>query len=147
MMPMNSRVRYVLAFALLIGTAIGLQACGRDTPAAPRLTDVFDGSWSGTLSDAEAGTGTVRVELASDTGSLRGSWSTTMLTGSRSPSGTLAEYFPGESATTRGFDCGCTQERKGVLTLHGDGHKVSGRYFLTDCPGLSFGTMELTRGR
>jgi hypothetical protein len=143
--PMNAR-RYCLPALALIGTGIWAQGCGGSAPAAPTTAHVFDGSWSGTLSDVEAGTGTVRVELVSDAAGMRGSWSTMMSNGSTSATGTLAEYLPGESATTRSFDCGCTLERKGVLTLHVEGQRLSGRYFLTDCPGLSFGTMEVTKG-
>ena len=145
-LAMDSSEHCLSAVVLLAMIVISSPACSGSPPTAPTIPNAFAGSWSGTITDFEAGGGTVRVELAGAVGSMRGAWSTVMFGTSTNSSGTLTEYLPAESPTTRGFDCGCTEERRGVLTLHFDGQRMSGRYFLTDCAGLSFGTMELTKG-
>ncbi len=147
MVAMTSPARSLAALVLPALMLFGAQACGGSAPAAPTPPGVFEGSWAGSMNDSAAGAGSIRLELADATGSMRGTWSARILNSSTTWSGTLMEYQPAASSTTRGFDCGCTEERKGVLTLHFDGQKMTGRYFFTDCAGLSFGTMDLTQSQ
>ena len=68
------RYRRLVTLAVLLTTA----ACGGSSSSPSPVTDPLAGTWVGTFTDAQAGTGTMRMTLTSPiSGGVSGTWEST----------------------------------------------------------------------
>jgi len=137
----NSSRRRRRLLGACLATTVLVAGCG--SSPTPSAADVYPGSWSGTLRDDQAGSGTFEMTLRLDT-VLAGTWSASVA--DQNPSGTLtADSLNGAN---RSFAVTCTVgANRGSLLLVASvsGQSMTGSYRSFQCPGMSTGTISLAR--
>jgi hypothetical protein len=124
----------VAACVIALATAAG---CGDSTPTAP--SDPYKGIWSGTINDATAGAGTLRISLVEGL-PLSGTWGATL------PAASPIGLVTSEAVTTdkRSLALACGTAGSIGLSAIVSGRTMTGTYLAFGC-GLSSGSISLVR--
>lgn len=121
---------------------VWLAACGRTTE--PTTADL-SGSWSGTISSATSGAGTLGLTLSQSSNSLSGTWTATFSSAQYNNHGTLTGTVSGSSVSmvlTATGQAACPINVSGTLS---GSTSISGSYVGSDCTTSSTGTFSATK--
>ena len=124
----------VLVVAAFLAATI---ACGTTASTAP--TDLYHGTWNGTLSDRVAGNGTLRLVIP---GVGTPGTFTVAFPGGASLSGATAAYQILSGRLNIAFEC---PPGSGVFNIALDGDHLKGTYASPNCLTLTDGTVDLTK--
>jgi len=129
----RSAGRLVLAVTLAL-----LGACGSD---APTLT----GTWTGTITDNLAGTGSVLFTITETGNELTGTWQITFADPTNNNSGTLSGTIGGDAialtlTAAQRQACSFT-----VAATRNDDHNFTGTYTASNCTRVETGSLDVSR--
>jgi len=129
----SSCPRLLVVAALLAATV----SCGTTASTAP--TDLYHGTWNGTLSDRVAGNGTLRLVIP---GIGTPGTFTVAFPGGVSLSGETAAYQILSGRLNIAFEC---PPGTGVFNVALDGDRLKGTYAAPNCLRLTDGTVDLAK--
>jgi hypothetical protein len=126
----------------VVGLAVAASGCGSRAPTrpsttAPTLNVGFPGKWAGTLTDRDAGTGTIAFALTGYVPDIAsGSMTVTV-------AGVTATGMGSVLRGTTAFSCGVVGGANGSLVVSGD--SLSGDLSFLDCGPLTKVTFQAQR--
>ena len=96
---MQRRVISFVTAAFIVGGAFTVSACSRESSSAtaPLQAGAIDGNWSGALTDAIVGNGTLSLSLNQFGDSVDGTWSSTFPNSNDDHAGTLRGAISGST--------------------------------------------------
>ena len=112
-------------------------SCESTPSTAP--TDLYHGTWNGTLSDRVAGNGTLRLVIPGV--AMPGTF-TVAFPGGASLSGATSAYQILSGRLNIAFEC---PPGSGVFNVALDGDRLKGTYSAPNCLTLTDGTVDLTK--
>jgi hypothetical protein len=140
------RSRWFVTACLLVVTA-----CHKPSPAAPEMpaTLPLTGSWTGTIVDSVAGSGTVRLTIAQSTLGVTGDWMTTFQDAGHNKVGELSGTPINASIifflkpTPPASLCG-NATYDGTMNVTGTftSTHLTGHYVILTCTGVITGTID-----
>ncbi len=137
-------IQGMLALVLAASTAC------TDTPTSP--SSLFDGAWTGTIVDADAGTGVVTLSLTQSGAGVAGTWTASFADVTRSRQGTASGTLANGSlalflSPSSSLACASGVSLTGTLgaTMGVSGGEMKGPYTAFTCTGVDSGTLDLLR--
>jgi hypothetical protein len=131
-------LRIILACAALAGAA----ACGSST--APSTPVNIEGTWKGTVSDSQLGTGTVTAIINQSNAAVTGTWAAVYANPANNNSGSLSGSVDGSNVSillkpSAVNSCGIQ------LTATSDGSSMNGNYSTVQCTETVTGQIKVTK--
>jgi len=136
-------MRFIGRTALCTVVAVIASACGSSSPTTPAAPNT-SGTWTGTVTDAVMGQGTVRLTITQSGSSLAGTWATTYANVTANNSGTLTGAVNNATVTATliptiptscPFNATATQ----------NGNAMSGTYTAFNCAMAVSGSISVSK--
>ena len=136
-------MRFMRFSALAAALAVLATACGSSDPAAPSAPNVA-GTWTGTVTDAVMGQGTVRLAISQTGSSLAGTWATTYANVTNNNGGSLTGTVSADNVTATLIPTTPTAcPFNATATLNG--RAMSGTYTAFNCAMAVSGSISVSR--
>ncbi|HEV3139481.1 MAG TPA: hypothetical protein VGY57_03140 [Vicinamibacterales bacterium] len=126
--------------AFAIAAVVAAIACGSSTSPSPPVN--IAGTWNGTVSDSQLGTGTVTATINQSNSAVAGTWAASYANAANNNSGTLAGTVDGSnvSMTLKPSAPGSCAI---LLSTTSDGRTMNGNYSTVNCTEIVTGQIKV----